>query len=177
MNQFDMARTWLSFWYLPVRSLRELGFQFEDSAVEQLRERWSYIGHLMGVPTEVLTAVNSWEDAEALFELLSDGSPDGNSRTLAAAIPVFTSKGLIGGIVKGTGCAVIRRIFGGRFADEMGIGSAGFYRVFVPVIVWSNRRNQRRLRTTAGAWQKQVEDNIARYSASIEKIGLAEYQR
>jgi hypothetical protein len=179
MNALDISRTWLSFWYLPLRLQQKLGFSFTEAEIEQLRKHNLYIGHLLGVPAEVCASVDSLEQAEGMFDLLdaASGRPDDNSRTLTANLPVFTADGLMGKLFKKLGCAMVRRLFGKQFADDLGVGRSLLGRAVFPLIVAVNRRKWRRLRTTPGAWQANIEATIARYRARVEKNEPTEYEQ
>ena len=114
---------------VPVRAMGDLGFQFSRDERDDIQHLWRYIGHLLGVPDDLL----SDDEAQAL-ELAAvkdyvDAPPDDDSRALVAALiengtpPELLLPGplvrLLGPLVEPTLYGFTRRWAGDTVADQL----------------------------------------------------------
>lgn len=86
INEADQSKTLLEFCHLPMRTLRLLGYRFDDEQTGAVHALWHHVGHLVGVPA----ALNPTgpEGSARLFDLveLTRDPPDEDSRALVAAV-------------------------------------------------------------------------------------------
>ena len=83
INQEDYASTLLMFSHVYVRGLGQLGVALDQAEREAVHHTWRWIGHVMGIDHELLTA--SVEDEQRLYAATTrrQFAPDEDSRALA----------------------------------------------------------------------------------------------
>jgi hypothetical protein len=86
INQHDMAGTILLFSLVVLRGLRQLGCSIPADEAERYLGLWRYVGHVIGVESELLSATEP--EAQALADLIAatEGPPDEDSRELVRAL-------------------------------------------------------------------------------------------
>ncbi len=86
INQHDMAGTTLLFSVAILEGLRKLGVRLSADDAEPYVHLWRYVGHVIGVDSELLPA--SEHDANRLADLIAatTGKPDQDSRNLTKAL-------------------------------------------------------------------------------------------
>ena len=86
VNQHDMAGTTLLFSLVIMDGLRKLGVRIDADEGERYMHLWRWVGHVIGVDTELLPTSES--DATRLADLIAAtmGPPDQDSRDLTKAL-------------------------------------------------------------------------------------------
>jgi hypothetical protein len=86
INQHDMLATLLLFSTHWQEGLRTLGLEPTDREIRDHIALWRYIGHLMGVDSELLPANRHDADRYGAFIELTQGPPDDDARELTRAL-------------------------------------------------------------------------------------------
>jgi hypothetical protein len=86
INQYDMAGTILMFSLVLIDGLRQLGVRVSREEEENVLHLWRFVGHVMGVDHELLSA--SREEADVLWNVIegTQAPPDDDSRRLTHAL-------------------------------------------------------------------------------------------
>lgn len=132
VNQPQMAGTQLLFSLIGLLGMRVMGFRFTSQEVDAVIHLWRYVGHLIGVHSDLIPA--SEDDAWRLMWLLAatEFQPDQDSRLLAQALtdalpplhgvnqdsPVGK---VLGTAVKHYHSALSRLVLGSDNADALGL--------------------------------------------------------
>jgi hypothetical protein len=82
-NQEELAYTLLTFSYVFLRSMRQLGIAFSREQEEDYLHAWNVAGHFLGIRRELM--VDTMDDAQALFALMQ---ARGRADWVKRALPV-----------------------------------------------------------------------------------------
>jgi len=142
INQPQMAGTQLLFSLVGILGLRVMGFRFTEKEIDAVVHLFRYVGHLMGVDTQLLPA--SEADAWRLLWLVAttEFQPDEDSRRLAGALcralpPLHGIHGedptsrLLSWAVVGYHSSLSRLVFGDANCDALGLPRRPVFSVFV----------------------------------------------
>jgi hypothetical protein len=140
VNQHDMAATTLLFSLVLVLGLRKLGVRITTHDAEAYMQLWRYVGHLIGVDSELLPA----GEAEALrfadLVAATMDAPDADSRALTSALvqsplEVAKNEGERKNLQKRVefSKALCRELVGDDLADKLGVERTG-WRLTVPLL-------------------------------------------
>lgn len=121
INQEDLAGTMLSFSYVPVGPMRQLGVDVSTDDKEAYLHLWNVIAHLLGVGDDLL--VDGIDDATALVETIRRrqfrASPEG--RAMTAALMELLDELTPGHAFDKTIPPLIRHLAGDEIADMLGV--------------------------------------------------------
>jgi hypothetical protein len=121
INQEDLAGTMLSFSYVPVEPLRQLGIDVSDADAEAYLHLWNVIAHLLGVDDDL--RVTGIDDATALVETIRRrqfrASPEGQE--MAAALMELLDEMTPGHAFDESIPPLIRHLAGDKIADMLAV--------------------------------------------------------
>lgn len=143
INQLDMARTWLSFAYVPILTLDKLGFSLVHLDLKPHFRLWEYIGQLLGIEPDLIV------DIDELTELsdAANGAPGEDSRVLAAGLLDYAvrscQKWPLNKLSRSAACAVSRVALGNNMADALAIPHTVLQRLMLAVVANNRRRYKR----------------------------------
>lgn len=86
INQADMVITNLSFSIVFLLGLRSLGFSFSKKEAEAVLHFWRYVGHLLGINSDLLPKTEQEGRRLLYLATLTQPDSDEDSRTLAQAL-------------------------------------------------------------------------------------------
>jgi hypothetical protein len=86
VNQEDYASTLLAFSHVYLRSMRAIGVAVSDEEAASIHHGWRWVGHVMGVDSELLTRDRTEERVLYTHICRRQLHPDGDSRALAQAL-------------------------------------------------------------------------------------------
>lgn len=121
-NQEEQAYTLLTFGYVPLRGLRDLGIPATPAQEHALLHTWNVVGHLVGIRRELM--VQTMDDARALFERMQqrgraeprDPDPRG---PLAAALFETMAKEIPLALLRPFPLLLSRRLIGPRASADL----------------------------------------------------------
>ncbi|BAX90726.1 oxygenase MpaB family protein [Mycobacterium shigaense] len=126
INQEDLAGTMLSFSYVPVGPMRQLGVELSTEDKEAYLHLWNVIAHLLGVDDDM--RVEGIEDATALVETIRRrqfrASPEGQQ--MAAALMELLDELTPGHEFDKTIPPLIRHLAGDDIADMLAVPPSKF---------------------------------------------------
>jgi hypothetical protein len=126
INQEDLAGTMLSFSYVPVGPMRQLGVDVSTDDKEAYLHLWNVIAHLLGVDDDM--RVSGIDDATALVETIRRrqfrASPDG--RQMAAALMELLDELTPGHQFDKSIPPLIRHLAGDEIADMLAVPPSRF---------------------------------------------------
>lgn len=139
INQEDYATTLLMFCHVYLRGLRALGVRVTDDDEASVHHLYRWVGHVMGVDTELLT--ESRDEERALYEIIGrrQARPSADGRALAQSLisemasrpPLFLPAGALE--------AISRTIVGDALADGFGFGRSLVWSRTIAVLPWMSR--------------------------------------
>jgi hypothetical protein len=124
VNQEDYASTLLAFSHVYARSMDRIGATLTTEEADSLHHLYRWVGHVMGVAPELLTATRAEEQLLYAHVTRRQLHPDDDSRTLAAAL-----LGALGGrpplFLPAVALAELaRRMVGDPLGDGLGLPSS-----------------------------------------------------
>ena len=133
--QEDMAYTLMTFSYVGVRGLEDLGVELSDRQKDAYIHCWNIVGHVMGIRDELLPADH--REAEILFRTIKErqqgATPEG--RAVMAALLGFV-EGLFPSLLRGVPHLLMRELVGDPTADLLGIPAVnGLQRLWQRLLV------------------------------------------
>lgn len=126
LNQCHMAMGTIVFSSFVVEGMRRLGSRLTPDDIESILQIWRYIGHLLGVDSEILCTSRSEEQRLVEVALSLEFDPDEDSvrlcRALFEAAPDFMGieSELVARLFVKTLYALSRRLLGDELADRLG---------------------------------------------------------
>jgi len=174
INQVDTARTWFDFTLVPYRALADLGFDFTEADLHALHALWQYLAYLLGPDPAFYRDVHDHAQAEAMLDVIetTNGPPDDNSHTLVAALIDATVANLMAALKTPPALtvdmahALARFIHGDVLADALGVHRPEISHL-IPLVVHDNQSTRRLQRIVPGAWEQQLEENLAQNRAQV----------
>ncbi|MCC6747621.1 MAG: DUF2236 domain-containing protein [Deltaproteobacteria bacterium] len=151
VNQEDYASTLLMFSHVYLRGLGRLGIRLSATEEDSVHHTYRWVGYLMGVTPELLTATR--DEERALYELITRRQfrPDEDSRVLAHALidtmggrpPLFLPRRAL--------YALSRHLIGDALADELAFPAPGSWSATPAIVAACGRLQQVVLEAPAGA--------------------------
>jgi hypothetical protein len=182
LNQVDLARTWLSSVFIPLRALLALGFDITTEEIRAIYKVWEYINHLLGIDPFFYHGIEDQAGAEAMLRLIdtTNGPPDENSRRMTRSLIEV----LVGMLMQELKTpltltaemvfALTRFIHGDDVSDALDIAQTEIAHL-MPLVIHDNRNSHRLLKLIPGARKKEMAENEALIRAIIAAGGSAEY--
>ena len=121
INQLQLAFTLLTFSYVIIRSLRQLGVHWTPEEEEAYIHTWNVVGFILGVHEDLM--VQSYEEGEYLFEMIKkQGQKDTEAgRELSSALLQTMEDTLRWEFVKPLPHALTYHLIGRETAGELGL--------------------------------------------------------
>lgn len=171
INQHDMLATMLLFSEVYIEGLRVFGFSISDEEAEDWIHLWRFVAWVMGTEEELLPV--DYAQASALRELIqhTQGSPDADSRELAAALLGTSPIQRIASLRQGMARELSRMLIGDEVADALAIERARGWGTVVPLVP-SLVRASEQARTRVPALEQRLRAAGAHYWAWVVEVAL-----
>ncbi|MDQ6758496.1 MAG: DUF2236 domain-containing protein [Acidobacteriota bacterium] len=121
VNQEDMAGTLLSFSWVVIDGLRQLGLHIDERQAEALLHCWNIIGHILGIREELQahTMVDAEQLARAIQRRHYASCPEGQYMT--GALVEMIQQYLPGNLLDPIPPLFMRALLGDRYADMLAV--------------------------------------------------------
>jgi len=139
INQEDQAGTLMAFSWIVLRSLKQIGVDFEPEEKRAYLHAWRVVGHFLGV--DPAFSVDDPVDARALVDRIQSrhhrASPAG--RELTKALIDQVGEWLPGRFMDGVVVAMMRHWLTPEVAEYLDVPKAGWTRILIGPLCWLNR--------------------------------------
>lgn len=173
---------------IPLAAMRDAGLHFTERELDDIQHLWRYVGHLLGVPDDMLPYSAARAREIIAIKDLTDTPADEDSRRLVKALiekgfdpATVLPKSMIGlgaGTLTATLYALTRRWAGEEVADSLGLPNTRLkhlptllrpaVRVGEVARRWGLRDDQRLARRTRASFREMLDDARAPSTVAAE---------